>query len=581
MLIFLNKLFNHSQYIPHGHCYLWQPSLVRLHLLADFFIAIAYFSIPIMLVYFVNKRKDVPFSKVFILFSLFIICCGFIHVMGVVTLWYPVYWLSGLVKALTALVSILTAFELFPVIPLALALPSPEKLQVMNTELKKEIKDKKEAQKKLFLLNQELEDRVKKRTQEIENINNYLQDKLKIEQLIVNISNSFLAIQYEYFTDHFSEILKKISLTLNYDHSYLIFFESCCDLNEQYSFPSENETINLDQDLPIIVDDMQGLIPIIYNINHGHNHQKLSQQPYVIKHNINSILAIPLVVKGTLNGVLIFSCRHENSMENSVELDNLTLIGDILVSAIASYGMNKKLQNQNQELKRSNEELEQFAYVASHDLQEPLRTISNFTDILKEEYGDIFDDTGKEYLDFIVSSSFKMKLLIKDLLALSRVDRKQDIFVVTNLNDVLREVKIMLDNAIERKNAIIECENLPAVQGDKVQLTQLWLNLISNALKFNQLDKQIKIKIGVTSQDNYWLFYIKDNGIGIKSEYKEKIFVIFQRLNSRYEGTGIGLALCRKIVNRHGGQIWVDSEVGKGSTFYLTMPKIHNLNFTI
>ncbi|MEM9484606.1 MAG: PAS domain-containing protein [Cyanobacteria bacterium P01_F01_bin.116] len=233
----------------------------------------------------------------------------------------------------------------------------------------------------------------------------------------------------------------------------------------------------------------------------------------------------------------------------------------------------QELEQRAQELERSNAELEQFAYVASHDLQEPLRTISSYTELLAEEYGDRLDGEAHEYMDFVVDGATRMQQLIKDLLAFSRVGTRGKKFASMSCESVLQKVLGNLKLAINECHAVVTYDELPEVMADESQIQQLLQNLISNALKFRGKDAP-HIHVSATLQGKEWEFCVRDNGIGIDPEYFEQIFEIFQRLHSRryYEGTGIGLAICRKIVQRHGGHIWIDSAPGQGASFYFTMP---------
>jgi PAS domain S-box-containing protein len=239
----------------------------------------------------------------------------------------------------------------------------------------------------------------------------------------------------------------------------------------------------------------------------------------------------------------------------------------------------KELNLLNQKLKKSNEDLEQFAYIASHDLQEPLRMVSSFTQLLEKKYKEELDEKAHQYIDFIVDGARRMKELIQDLLVYSRVRRNVKPFREVNLNEVLEITINNLKKFIHEKNAQVTYENLPIVKGDKSQLVQLFQNLISNGIKFNKSEIP-KIYISVQEDDQKWKFCVKDNGIGIDPKFYEKIFIIFKRLHKKtdYNGTGIGLAVCKKIVLRHGGKIWVNSEPNKGSEFYFTISKnIENL----
>ncbi len=227
----------------------------------------------------------------------------------------------------------------------------------------------------------------------------------------------------------------------------------------------------------------------------------------------------------------------------------------------------------NEELARSNKELEQFAYVASHDLQEPLRMVSVFTQMLAQRYGDTLDDDAREYIKFAVEGSKRMYNLINGLLAYSRIQTKGKEFNEVDINNVLEEVLRNLSLQIEKVNAVISLSDMPVIYADKSQMIQLFQNLISNSIKFS---KGIpKIKVSSTEHDDYYLFSVSDEGIGIDPQYFERIFQIFQRLHPReeYEGTGIGLSICKRITERHGGKIWVESKPGKGSTFWFTIKK--------
>ena len=224
------------------------------------------------------------------------------------------------------------------------------------------------------------------------------------------------------------------------------------------------------------------------------------------------------------------------------------------------------------ELRRSNEELEQFAYVASHDLQEPLRMVASYTQLLARRYKDKLDQNAQDFIGFAVDGARRMQSFIQDLLLYSRVGTHGRPFERMNAAVALQRALENLRYAITEKNAEMIVGELPWVFADPVQLTQVFQNLIGNALKFSG-DRPLRVEIGAVRHPQEWEFTVRDNGIGIDPRDKERIFVIFQRLHSRqeYEGTGIGLAICKKIVERHGGRIWVESEMGAGTAFYFTI----------
>lgn len=243
----------------------------------------------------------------------------------------------------------------------------------------------------------------------------------------------------------------------------------------------------------------------------------------------------------------------------------------------------KEVEQQQEEmtelLLRSNQELEQFAYVASHDLQEPLRMVSSYTQLLSQRYADQLDEKAHSYINYAVDGAIRMQQLINDLLEFSRVTTRGREFVQTDSHAVLGRVIVNLGKLIEEEQALITNDDLPMVMADPMQLTQLLQNLVANGIKFHDHQApRIHVSVEQDKDPTLWRFAIHDNGIGIDPEYQEKVFIIFQRLHSRkeYPGSGIGLALCKKIIERHGGRIWFESKSGEeesGTTFYFTMKK--------
>ncbi|HCL06483.1 MAG TPA: hypothetical protein DHW64_11225 [Chitinophagaceae bacterium] len=238
------------------------------------------------------------------------------------------------------------------------------------------------------------------------------------------------------------------------------------------------------------------------------------------------------------------------------------------------YELNAVLEKRAAELARSNAELERFAYVASHDLQEPLRMVSSFLQLLDKQYTAKLDDKAREYINYAVGGAERMKRLILDLLSYSRVATVAEQFQSVDMNTVAKHVIQIFESRFEKERITLTTGRLPVVQGNSSQLQQLLQNLIGNAIKYKSEHPPL-IEIGCQEEESRFVFFVKDNGIGINPKYFEKIFVVFQRLHpvNNYSGTGIGLAICKKIIERHHGEIWVESEEGKGSTFFFSMPK--------
>ncbi|MFJ1589196.1 CHASE3 domain-containing protein [Kitasatospora albolonga] len=240
-----------------------------------------------------------------------------------------------------------------------------------------------------------------------------------------------------------------------------------------------------------------------------------------------------------------------------------------------AQGRETLLAEQTEELRRSNSELEQFAYVASHDLQEPLRKVASFCQLLEKRYGKELDDRGKQYIAFAVDGAKRMQVLINDLLTFSRVGRVHEGWKPVDLGQSLDRALGNLTLAVEESGAVVERpDTLPELVGDGTALTMVWQNLIGNAVKFRRADVECRITVACVREDESWHLTVSDNGIGIAPEFKDKVFVIFQRLHARdeYEGTGIGLALCRKIIEFHGGRIWLDADPGEGTRIHFTLP---------
>lgn len=386
MAEFFRKLFV-SDFMPHGHCFLWQPGVVWLHVISDVLITLAYFLIPVGLVQLVRKRRDLEFNWMYLMFGIFILSCGLTHAMNVWDIWHATYRLEGLIKAITAVASLATAVLLFRLIPVALTIPSPAQLRL-------EISERVKAEHAVRTLNADLEKRVDERT---------------------------------------------ISL------------------------------------------------------------------------------------------------------------------------------------------QRTNQALQWFAYIASHDLQEPIRTIRSMNQLMARDFKGKIDSKADQYIDFVVEASDRMQSLLVDLMSyavvldqtaprhLKQIDTPA--LVQSTLSD--------LRTAIDESGAVISCGDLPPIFADESQVKQIFLNLLTNAIKYVPKGTIPRISVSGSRSDGICTFAVKDNGIGIDGQYAEQVFVAFRRLHGRaYPGSGIGLTICKDIVEEYKGRIWIQSESGAGSTFYFTLPAL-------
>jgi PAS domain S-box-containing protein len=279
--------------------------------------------------------------------------------------------------------------------------------------------------------------------------------------------------------------------------------------------------------------------------------------------------------RGTATGGQEIEIENKDGTRLSLLCFGLPIKGeDATIGGIATFVDITSQKNAEKALARSNEELKQFAYVASHDLQEPLRMVISYLSLLERRYRDQLDDQAKDYIDFAVGGGKRMKALIDDLLEYSRVDTQIRPDSLVDMNEVASRTLMNLELPIKESQAEIIVDDLPAVRGDRQQLGQVLQNLVSNAIKFRGKDRP-EVHIGCSRDQEKWIFSVRDNGIGLEMEYAQRIFQMFQRLhsNEKYEGTGVGLAIVKKIVERHGGKVWVESQVGNGAAFFFSIPK--------
>jgi signal transduction histidine kinase len=291
-------------------------------------------------------------------------------------------------------------------------------------------------------------------------------------------------------------------------------------------------------------------------------------------------LDIPMIlVSGALGDVLAVECIRQG-VTDYVLKDGLARLPEVIRRALKEksertlrHQAEKDLAKKADELARSNADLEQFAYVASHDLQEPLRMVAAYTQLLSERYRGKLDENADKFIGYASEGALRMQVLIQDLLAFSRVGRANATYCLVDCNTVMEEVRKSLTSAIQESAAVITYAGLPEVWADRTQMAQLFQNLIGNAIKFRGQGAPV-ISIHAEKAEAYWVFSVADNGIGVAPEFAENIFVVFQRLHARteYPGNGIGLAICKKIIERNGGKIWLESQLSAGSTFRFTIP---------
>ncbi len=298
-----------------------------------------------------------------------------------------------------------------------------------------------------------------------------------------------------------------------------------------------------------------------------------AERAYCVQSGLKSHLSIPLVAKGMILGALGFTafdtfCKWADDL-----VQRLRLIGEIFANALLLKRREEALMQHAQALEHANAELERFSYIMAHHLQEPLRNVTGFAQLLVRHCSDQCDDKMREYITFIMQSTTQAKQLLRDLLVYTKLDqtplKREEVDSDALIQDILMRFRAVIVDT----SATVTHDVLPTLKADAARLTQVFEHLIDNACKFSA-DEPTQVHIAVRKEPGAWLFSISDKGIGIETAYEERIFRIFERLHTQqvYPGTGIGLAICKKIVEGHGGQIWVESEIGEGSTFYFTIP---------
>jgi two-component system, LuxR family, sensor kinase FixL len=507
---FVHRLLS-PDFMPHGYCYQWEPWILWLHVVSDLVITVAYYGIPVILVYIVRRRRDMPFNRVFWMFSLFITACGTTHFFEVWNVWHASYFVAGVSKAVTALASIATTAMLASAIPRAISLPHPDKLQTLSFQHSQALTDLAERQSTI--------------------------DKLRIAEQALRVSQERLSGIIDSAMDAIISVDEK---------QRIVVFNAAA---EKMFACSSSEALGA---------SLNRFIPERFRAGHAEHHRHFAHSG---------------VTSRTARQLGVLTAQRADGVEFPVEIaiSQTNAGSERLFTAIVRDIAER--QQAEEALARKVEELEQFAYIASHDLQEPLRMVASYTQLLAERYRGKLDNNADKYIRYAVEGALRMQALIQDLLAFSRAGRNGSQLKNTDCNMVFELAVQNLHTAILESNATVTHDPLPLIAADPTHLQQVFQNLISNAIKFRGTQSPV-ISVTAARKDNGWEFCVKDNGIGIAAEHRDLIFSIFQRLHTRaeYPGNGIGLAICKKIIKEHGGRIWVESQPAQGSTFKFTLP---------
>ncbi|HEY9074917.1 MAG TPA: heavy metal translocating P-type ATPase [Anaerolineaceae bacterium] len=512
--------------------------------------AVSYFSIPLFLVVFIQKRRDIPFTGVFLLFVAFILACATTHLMHMIGLWSPMDGWQALVDTLCAIISVTSAIMLWPILPQLLAFPSPEQLRMVNQALVKEKAALEHTQAELHRAYREIEERIRERTEELAQTNLSLQAEIK-ERIRAE----------EHIREKTEELDRIFSLSLdllciaNLD-GILIKLNPAWEYTLGYA-PEELEGKNFlnlihPEDLSATMEAMNTLASGKEIIDFTNRYRCKDGTYRWIEWRSKPV-----------QDNLVYAAARDITERKQAEEQILNL----------NATLEQKVQSRTAQLLAANQELESFSYSVSHDLRAPLRSIDGYSHILLEDYSEQLDTDGKNYLQRISHSTQHMATLIDDLLRLSRITRAEMVIGEVDISSLARESIQALQADEPGRQVEIHLPDQLIVQADRNLMSIAIDNLIRNAWKFTRNYPDARIELGTQEKEGKRVFYIRDNGAGFDMSHVNKLFQSFERLHStrEYEGTGIGLAIVKRVIQRHGGQVWAEGETGKGATFYFTL----------
>ncbi|MEH2320124.1 hybrid sensor histidine kinase/response regulator [Nostoc sp.] len=549
--------FTSGSFIPHGHCYLWQTNLVWLHILSDSLIALAYYSIPATLFYFVRKRQDLPFDWIFLLFSAFIVACGTTHLIEIWTLWHPTYWLSGFVKAVTAIISLITAVQLVSLVPQALALPSPAQLEQTNQELQTQIAERLGIEEELRKYQNHLEEMVAIRTNEISNTNEQLQQEILQRQRILEILR-----QSEERYRYLAETIPQLVWTTDANGECDFFNQNWCE----YTGLTFEQSLGSGWLAALHPDDVQNADEVWSDAVKNrtiYNNEYRFKRAFDNSYRWQLARGLPLkdeqgfVVKwfGTCTDI------HEQKqiLEERAHLLELEQVA-------------------RGKAETANQIKDEFLAVLSHELRTPLNAILGWSKLLQTRALD--QAKTSEALATIERNAILQVQLIEDLLDISRILQGKLTLNITKINLESTVLSALETMHLAAETKLIEVNTAFApdvgqVMGDSTRLQQIVWNLLSNAIKFTP--KGGKIEVRLEEADGYAQIIVSDTGKGISAEFLPYVFDYFRQADSTstrsFGGLGLGLAIVRNLIEMHGGIVKADSHgEGKGAIFTVSLP---------
>ncbi|AVH66420.1 hybrid sensor histidine kinase/response regulator [Nostoc sp. 'Peltigera membranacea cyanobiont' 213] len=550
-------IFTSGAFIPHGHCYLWQTNLVWLHILSDAFIALAYYSIPATLFYFVRKRQDLPFDWIFLLFSAFIVACGTTHLIEIWTLWHPTYWVSGFVKAVTATISVITAIKLVSLVPQGLALPSAAQIEQANQELQIQIAERLRVEKELRKYQNHLEEMVAVRTNEITKINEQLQQEILERQRILEVLR-----QSEERYRYLAEAIPQLVWTTKPNGECDFFNQNWCD----YTGLTLEQSLGSGWLAALHPDDIQNADEVWSNaVNNGimYNNEYRFKQASDGSYRWQLARGLPLKDEQGIVVKWFGTCTDIHEQKQILEERAHLLELEQIARAKAETANRIK---------------DEFLAVLSHELRTPLNAILGWSKLLQTRRLDRVKTA--EALATIERNAILQVQLIEDLLDISRILQGKLTLNITKINlestilSALETMHLAAETKLIEVSTIFE-PDVGQVMGDSTRLQQVIWNLVSNAVKFTPRGGKVEVRL--EQANGYAQIIVSDTGKGISAEFLPFVFDYFRQADStstrNFGGLGLGLAIVRNIIEIHGGIIKAKSEgEGKGAIFTVSLP---------
>jgi PAS domain S-box-containing protein len=632
---FLTRLLASSDFYPHGYCYLWDKGLVWLNVVSDTLIALAYFAIPIILLWFIFKRRDLPFSWMFLLFGVFIVACGMTHVMEVWNLWHAQYWLAGAIKAITAAASLPTAVLLAQLIPKAIKVPSVEQWIRANAALEQEVHERRELELDLrtsearfrdiaelldlthdAIYTRNLNDEIVFWNRAAERLYGWQKEEVRgksphhllrtvfpkpIEEIRAQVldKGSWEGELVHKRRDGGEVIVfSRWALRTDINGKPTAVLESNRDITQRRGEEAKFRKLLEAAPDAMVITNQAGMIQLVNTQTEtlfGYPRQEILGQPVevLIPHRFRDrhmayrrdYSALPHA-RAMGEGLELFGRRKDGSefpVEVSlspIETYEEGLIASAIRDATQRKQIQERLEEQRKQLARSNielvetnRELESFSYSVSHDLRAPLRAIDGFSAALMEDCEPQLDEAGKDHLKRIRAATQRMGNLIDDLLNLSRITRGEMHMKTVDISALVRAVSQGMNEAHPGRKVKFTIEDGLKAEADQNLLRVALENLLGNSWKFTSKRPAAHIEFGKTDFNCVPAYYVRDDGAGFDPFYAQNLFGAFQRLHaaSEFPGTGIGLATVQRIIRRHGGRIWAEGAVDKGATFYFTL----------